>query len=183
MTNALSAHYASALADAVFASDSNLTPENAVEQLRKAVQLFEVSPDLLQVLHSPAVSRNKKIVLVGKLIDEEGLDRLIRNFLMVIVEHRRVKDLRHILESFEGAIDARLGFTRAEITSATDLTEEQKQAIEEALAEATGKRVRPLYRINAAIIGGIIARLGSKEYDGSVLGRLETLRRQLSPVS
>ena len=183
MTNALSIHYADALADAVFAPDSDLAPEQAVQQLRKAVQLLDISPDLHRVLQSPAVSRSKKIALVGKLIEEDGLDRLIRNFLMVIVEHRRVKDLRHILESFEEAIDIRLGLARVEITSATDLTGEQKQAVEEALVEATGKRVRPLYRINRAILGGVIARFGSKEYDGSLLGRLEALRRQLSPVS
>jgi len=183
MTNALSVHYAQALADAVFAPDANLTPEQAVHQLRIAVQLFEVSPDLHRVLQSPAVSRGKKIALVGRLIEKEGLARLIRNFLMVIVEHRRVKDLRHILESFEEAVDVRLGLARVEITSATDLTDEQKQAVEEALMEATGKRIRPLYRINGAIIGGVIARIGSKEYDGSLLGRLQALRQQLSPVS
>jgi F-type H+-transporting ATPase subunit delta len=183
MTNALSVHYAQALADAVFAPDANLTPEQAVHQLRIAVQLLEVSPDLHRVLQSPAVSRGKKIALVGKLIEEDGLARLIRNFLMVIVGHRRVKDLRHILESFEEAVDVRLGLARVEITSATDLTDEQKQAVEEALMEATGKRIRPLYRINGAIIGGVIARIGSKEYDGSLLGRLQALRQQLSPVS
>jgi len=183
MTNALSVHYAQALADAVFAPDSNLTPEQAVQQLRLAVQLLEMSPDLHRVLQSPAVPRRKKIALVGKLIEEDGLARLIRNFLMVIVEHRRVKDLRHILESFEEAIDVRLGLARVEITSATDLTDEQKQAVEEALVEATGKGVRPLYRLNEAIIGGVIARIGSKEYDGSLLGRLQALRQQLSPVS
>lgn len=183
MTNALSVHYAQALADAVFAPDANLTPEQAVHQLRIAVQLLEVSPDLHRVLQSPVVSRGKKIALVGRLIEKEGLARLIRNFLMVIVEHRRVKDLRHILESFEEAVDVRLGLARVEITSATDLTDEQKQAVEEALMEATGKRIRPLYRINGAIIGGVIARIGSKEYDGSLLGRLQALRQQLSPVS
>jgi len=183
MTNALSVHYAQALADAVFAPDANLTPEQAVHQLRIAVQLLEVSPDLHRVLQSPAVSRGKKIALVGRLIEKEGLARLIRNFLMVIVEHRRVKDLRHILESFEEAVDVRLGLARVEITSATDLTDEQKQAVEEALMEATGKRIRPLYKINGAIIGGVIARIGSKEYDGSLLGRLQALRQQLSPVS
>jgi F-type H+-transporting ATPase subunit delta len=183
MTNALSVHYAYALADAVFAPDSNLAPEQAVQQLRKAVELLEISPDLHRVLQSPAVSRRKKIALVGQLIEEDGLERLIRNFLMVIVEHRRVKDLRHILESFEEAIDVRLGLARVEITSATDLTDEQKQAVEDALVEATGKRIRPLYRINGAIIGGVIARIGSKVYDGSLLGRLQALRQQLSPVS
>lgn len=183
MTNALSVHYANALADAVFAPESNLPPEQAVQQLRKAVRVLEISPDLYRVLQSPAVSRAKKVELVRQLIDEEGVDRLIRNFLMVIVEHRRVKDLRHILESFEEAVDIRLGLARVEITSATDLTDEQKQAVEEALVEATGKRIRPLYRINRAILGGIIARFGSKEYDGSLLGRLEALRQQLSPVS
>jgi F-type H+-transporting ATPase subunit delta len=183
MVDALSTHYAHALADAVFEPNSGLSPEDALEQLSTAVALFNSSRDLHQVLLSPAIPRGKKTEIVGRLLDEEGVHRLIRNFLMVIVEHRRTGELEHIRNSFEAAIDERQGFVRAEIVSANELTGAQKEELLRALGTKAGKYIRPVYKVDKSIVGGVIARFGSREYDGSVTGRLEAMRRQLSTAS
>ena len=183
MTDALSIHYSRALADAVFAQDSGLSPEDAVEQLRTAAEMLSSSPDLRLVLLSPAVSRRQKAHLVGKIVADYGFNRLIQNFLMVVVEHRRAGELRRIADGFEAAVDERLGLARTEITSAAELTDAQKEKLLQSLGQAVGKRVRPIYKVDNSILGGVIARVGSKEYDGSVVGRLETMRRRLSTAS
>lgn len=183
MTDALSVHYAAALADAVFAPDSGLSPEDAAKQLSEAVELIGSSAELQNVLLSPAVPQKKKTELVGKLFSESGLHRLIRNFLMVIVEHHRVTELKRIRDSFELAVDERQGYVRGEIVTAAELTPEQRQQILHALGSAAGKFIRPVYRVDKNILGGVIARVGSKEYDGSLVGRLEAMRRRLSPAS
>ncbi|HEX6546802.1 MAG TPA: ATP synthase F1 subunit delta [Bryobacteraceae bacterium] len=183
MTDALSVHYAEALADAVFRKDSGLAPEEATKQLAEAVDLIDSSAELQNVLLSPAVPRKKKTELIGKLFGESGLHRLIRNFLMVIVEHRRVTELKRIRDSFELAVDERQGYIRGEIITAAELTPEQRQQILHALGSAAGKFIRPVYRVDKNILGGVIARFGSKEYDGSLVGRLEAMRRRLSPAS
>ncbi len=183
MTDALAVHYAEALADAVFAPDSGLKPEQAIEQMRTAAEFFAGSSDLHRILLSPAVLRSKKAALVGKIADDYAFHRLIRNFLMVVVEHRRAAELGRIVEGLEAAIDERLGLERAEIVSANELSDQQKREIEDALATTRGKRIRPIYQIDPAIVGGVIARLGSKEYDGSLRGRLQEMRRRLAVAS
>lgn len=183
MTNALSIHYAQALADAVFAPNSGLTPEEALRQLAQAIELLGSSQDLHRVLQSPAVPRNRKAALVGKLLDQLSPNRLIRNFLMVIVEHRRSAELEHIQAGFEEEIDKRQGYIRAEIVSAQELTEGQREELLGALGTKAGKFIRPLYKVDKNIVGGVIARFGSREYDGSLAGRLEAMRRRLSQAS
>ena len=64
--------------------------------------------------------RAKKTHIVGQLLNELGVNRLIRNFLMVIVEHRRTHELDRIQSSFEEAVDERQGFVRAEIIRRTN---------------------------------------------------------------
>jgi F-type H+-transporting ATPase subunit delta len=183
MNDALSSHYARALADAVFRPESGISPEEAVKQMRTASDFINASPELHRVIMSPAVPRNKKAALVGKLITGFGLNRLVQNFLMVVVEHRRINELPSIADGFELAVDERLGFERAEIVSATELTETQKQELLQALEKSAGKKIRPVYKIDGTILGGVVARLGSKEYDGSILGRLEAMRQRLSAAS
>ena len=183
MTDALSVHYAQALADAVFSSNSGLDPEEARKQLAMAVNIIDSSEELRRVLVSPAVPRRKKTELIGKLLDEYGLNRLVRNFVMVVVEHRRVAELHRILDGFDQALDNRQGYVRAEIVSADELTDVQRQEILHALGTASGKFIRPVYKVDKSILGGVIARFGSKEYDGSLVGRLEAMRRRLSPAS
>jgi len=183
MRDALSDHYAQALADAVFAGESGLAPDEAIKQLAAAADLLQSSEQLRLILLSPAVPRAKKTELVGKLLDEQGVHRLIRNFLMVIVEHRRIGELDRIQSSFEQAVDERQGFVRAEIISAYELTEAQRQELLHALGTKAGKFIRPVYKIDKNILGGVIARLGSKEYDGSLTGRLAAMRRRLTPAT
>lgn len=182
MKDALSDHYAHALADAVFANGADLAPQEAIRQLGSAIGLLESSEQLRLILLSPAVPRAKKTQIVRDLLGELGVHRLIRNFLMVIVEHRRTNELNRILNSFEEAVDERQGFVRAEIVSAHELSEAQKQELLHALGTKAGKFIRPVYKVDKNILGGVIARLGSKEYDGSLTGRIEAMRRRLTPA-
>jgi F-type H+-transporting ATPase subunit delta len=183
MTDALSVHYAQALADAVFAPDSGLDPGEARTQLASATDLIASSPELQHILLSPAVPRVKKTEVMRTLLKESGLHRLIQNFVMVVVEHRRISELERIRDGFDIAVDERQGFIRGEIVSSAELTDPQREQILHALGLAAGKFIRPIYKVDESILGGVIARFGSKEYDGSLVGRLEAMRRQLSPAS
>jgi F-type H+-transporting ATPase subunit delta len=180
VTTALSTHYAGALADAVFAPNAGLDPEEAVKQLRTAAELFDSSTDLHRVLMSPAVPRRRKTEVIGKLVDDLRFHRLIRNFLMVIVEHRRVRDFQGLVAAFEAAVDKRQGYVRVEISSAKELTSSQNQQLLHALGTVAGKYLRPVYKVDSKLLGGVVARFGSKQFDGSLVGRLEAMRRQLS---
>jgi F-type H+-transporting ATPase subunit delta len=97
----------------------------------------------------------------------------------VLIDHRRVALLGAILDSFELIVEERLGFARAEVSSPGELTETQRGAIAAQLESITGKRIRMRFAVDAALIGGVVARIGSTVYDGSVRGQLQTLGRRL----
>ncbi len=73
-----------------------------------------------------------------------------------------------------------MGLVRADITSAQDLTDQQRRAVQAELGHLTGKQMRLEYKVDPALIGGLIARIGSTVYDGSVRGQLDALRRRLT---
>jgi F-type H+-transporting ATPase subunit delta len=179
MDTAVSRHYAAALADAVFAPNSGLDPKQAVEQLRTAASLIGGSRDLERAMLSPAVIRSRKEAVIGRLADELGLHRLIRNFLLVLVSHRRVSDVNEIAKTFDLIVDERMGWIPAEIASARELTPEQRQQIEKTLGTRLGKFIRARYEVDPALIGGVRARVASKEYDATVRGKIDSLRQRL----
>jgi F-type H+-transporting ATPase subunit delta len=180
MADALSVHYAAALANSVFAPNSGLSPEDAIAQLRAAESVFSGSKQLEHAMLSPAVSKPRKRAVVEKLAGEMGLNRLIRNFLLVIVTHRRTRELPAIRQSFEAAMDERLGWVPAEIASAQELNDEQKKDIERTLSAKLAKSIRANYQVDSSLIGGIRARVASREYDASVKGKLERMRQRLA---
>jgi len=180
MAGALAVHYARALADAVFGSDSGLSPQDAVEQFRSAESLITSSKQLERALLSPAVLRKRKEAVISRLATDSGLHRIIRNFLLVVVSHRRTKELTAMRREFELAVDERLGWVAAEIASARELEPEQKEQIERSLGTKLGKFIRADYQVDPALLAGVRARVASKEYDATLRGKLESMRQRLA---
>jgi F-type H+-transporting ATPase subunit delta len=180
MPDALSVHYAAALANSVFGPNAGLSPEEAMAQLRLAEGLLTESKQLEHALLSPAVGKASKKIVIEKLSTEMGLHRLIRNFLLVVVTHRRTRELPAMRRAFEAAVDERLGWVPAEIASAKALDGEQKKEIERALEAKLGKSIRANYQVDPALIGGIRARVAAREYDATVKGKLESMRQRLA---
>jgi F-type H+-transporting ATPase subunit delta len=178
--NALSAHYAQALAEAVFAPNSGLSPEDAVKQFRTAESMVTGSRQLHLALLSPIVSKERKRAVITKLAEILGLHRIICNFLLVVITHRRVLDLKAMRQSFEDVVDDRLGWVRAEIASAHEVAGPQREEIERALGTQLGKFIRATYVVDPSLIGGVRARVASKEYDATVRGKLESMRQRLA---
>lgn len=179
MTGALSIHYAQALAESVFKPDSGIKPEEIVEQFRTAEDAISGSKELQIALLSPAVNRARKSVIVGRISDELGLNRILRNFLSVVVKHGRTRQLHDIRKSFEEVVDERLGWEPAEIHSAHELSAEQRQQIEQALGIKLGKFIRAHYKVDSTLLAGVRAQVGAKEYDATLRGKLESMRQRL----
>jgi F-type H+-transporting ATPase subunit delta len=100
--------------------------------------------------------------------------------LFVLTDHRRITMLSEVLEAFDLLSDERLGFTRAEISSAQELEQPQREAVSHELERLTGKKVRMRYAVDRDLLGGLVARLGSTVYDGSVRGQLHALGKRLA---
>jgi F-type H+-transporting ATPase subunit delta len=179
MVDAVSRHYAGALANAVFARGSGLSAEQAVEQLNAVTSLISGSKELQVVLLSPAVTKSRKQAVITRLVDELGVHRLIRNFLLVIASHRRIRDLKEIQKNFNLIVDERLGWIPAEIASAKELAPEQREQIERVLGSKLGKFIRAQYKVEPTLIGGVRARVASREYDATIRGKIDSLRQRL----
>jgi F-type H+-transporting ATPase subunit delta len=180
MSLAVASRYANALADVALGSKGAIDPEAAVSQLRSLDALIHGSPDLKNIFLSPAVSSRDKGKVVWRLAESLGMNKLVRNFVHLVVRNRRANLLPQILSSFEKVLDERAGMAKVEVASALPLTDPARAGLESQLARYTGKRVRCNYSVDPSLIGGVVARIGSRVYDGSVRGQLEILRRRLS---
>jgi F-type H+-transporting ATPase subunit delta len=153
---------------------------DALAQLQSFDAAFRSTPALRNALTSPAVPSSRKKAVVGRLGQLLGLSRITLNFLFVLIDHRRIGGLSEIIQMFERTIDERLGFARAEVISARQLTEAQRTALNTELERLVGKRIRMRTSVDEALIGGVVARIRSTVYDGSVRGRLKALERRLA---
>lgn len=179
MTGAMAAHYARALADTVFAPNSGLEAHEAVRQLSEAESVITSSNELRVALLSPAIQKDRKMAVISKLADGLGVHRMIRNFLLVVTTHRRMHELPAMRQEFEKVVDEHLGWLRAEVISAHELSAQQREEVERALGAQLGKFIRADYKVDPAVLGGIRARVASREYDATLAGRLAALRQQL----
>jgi F-type H+-transporting ATPase subunit delta len=172
--------YASALVDIVVSQRAGIDPARAVEQLRAFDSAVNSAPDLRTVLASPSVSAARKRQVIGRIADALGLERIIRNFLLVLSDRGRIAALPELLEAFDILLDERLGLVRAEIATALEATPPQRDELTSELEKVAGSRVRMRFVVDPDLIGGVTARLGSKVYDGSVRGQLARMQRRLA---
>jgi len=179
MRSAVAGRYAKALADAVLAPGAKTDPRQALAELRSFEQIVGSSAELKNVLLSPAVSIGRKRAVVGRLASSVPLSPLMRNFLFVVIDRRRPDILNEIAEAFEAALDERMGLVRADVRSAAPLNESQRTALQQELSRVANKQVRCDFSVDPSLIGGVVARIGSTVYDGSVRTQLETLRERL----
>lgn len=170
--------YARAFADVVF--DEHLDAARATAALRSIAALFEESVELRRVWENPAVPADQKRKLLDAIVQREGIDRPVRNLVAVLIDHRRLPFLPRIVEQFAKELDARLGFAEAEVSSARELGDAERRALESQIEKTTGKKVRARYALDASLLGGAVVRVGSTIYDGSVKGQLEQIKEAIS---
>ena len=135
---------------------------------------------LRTVWENPSVEARQKRAVLDEIIARIGASRLLRNFIAVLIDHRRVAALPEIARQFELDLNERLGMADAEVTSARELSAAEKKALEARVGELTGKKVRARYETDAKVLGGAVVKVGSTIYDGSIRGQLEKLKQELS---
>ncbi|MGH9776595.1 MAG: ATP synthase F1 subunit delta [Candidatus Acidiferrales bacterium] len=168
--------YAAALADVAL-------ERGVAEKVRKDFAAFldcyRGAADLRNFLASPAVPKLAKQGAVEKLGARLGIGLEMRNFLFLTIDHRRTENLGEIREAFETELHTRMGVAEAEVTSARELSAEEKRGLNGALERLTGKKIESRYQLDSGLIGGAVVRIGSTIYDGSVKQQLEHLRAEL----
>jgi F-type H+-transporting ATPase subunit delta len=178
MSIAVAKQYAQALHEALEPLDGERA-KDVIGELTAFRTLLAESPELRSILLNPSVNTPQKKSVIGRLAESLELSQ-IRNFLMVVIERRRIGLFPQIQEAYEELVSAAAGITRAQIIGAAELTAEQRDRIETALKLMTGGAVLCKYDADESLLGGAVVQIGSTVYDGSIRGQIETLRQRLT---
>ncbi len=152
----------------------------AADELEQFAALVDRNPALGRVLLNPAIPAPRKRAAVAELVKQAGLMPVVAKLLVLLAERDRLVLLRDLAAAYREMVLDRQNVVRAEVTTAAALPPEKAQAIERALAGLTGKRVMLGSRVDEALIGGLVARVGGTVYDASVATQLKKIRERLT---
>jgi F-type H+-transporting ATPase subunit delta len=170
--------YARAFADVVF--DGRLDADRTLREAQSLAELVASSKVLREVWETPSIAADQKRAVLDAIVAREGISKPVRNFVAVLIDHRRVDFLGPIVKQFEQELYARMGFAEAEITSARQLSDAERRGLEADVEKMIGKKVRARYAEDPSVLGGAIVRVGSTIYDGSVRGQLDKIKEAIS---
>jgi F-type H+-transporting ATPase subunit delta len=171
--------YARAFADVVMKKSNLLDPARMLQELHGIEALFQQSDPLRRVLENPSIPGDRKRAVIDAITMRLGTTRQVRNFIAVLTDHRRLPLFSEILKQLEQELNDRQGFVEAQVSTARQLSDPEKQMLEVEITKMTGKKVRARYEQDASLLGGAVVQVGSTIYDGSVEGQLNRIREQL----
>jgi F-type H+-transporting ATPase subunit delta len=178
MTNKTAAtRYARALLDVAIKERANL--EEIEQQLTEFANLLTEHPTLGKVLLNPAIPVQRKIATVAQLMPLVKISPILAKLLGLLAERDRLILLPDMVASYRDRLADYRQIVRAQVTTATALPPERAQEIQKSLAQVTGRTVTLQTRIDPALIGGMVARVGSVVYDASVTRQLQKMRDRL----
>jgi F-type H+-transporting ATPase subunit delta len=175
---AVNFRYARALEDVV--AEQKLNAESIKQQLADFQSTLKGSHDLFEALDNPSIAEQQKLNLLDAMSAKMGLDKAVRNFIMVVTRHGRLMELGDILAAYDALADEDANVAEVEVVSARALDDSSRKTLEAQITKLTsGRKVNATYTQDAALLGGAVVKIGSTVYDGSVRGQLEQLKQKL----
>ena len=132
------------------------------------------------VLTRPWIKPEDRRGIAAAIAEKAGARKLVQDFLGLVAERGRADHLPEIVIAYQGLVDAEHGQARAQVRSAVALNDTEKQELSARLERALGKRILLEERVDATLLGGFIAQVGSLILDGSLDGQLARLRQRLA---
>lgn len=175
-TRASAARYAKALFDVAI---TEATPEQAEKELTAFSDLVAAHADLRLALGSPAVPAPRKRAVVAQLLDRQQPSSPVRKLLLLLAERDRLDLLPDLVSVFHQRVMEHLKVVQAEVTTAAALTPERVAQLQQRLGASIGRTVTLTTKVDPALIGGMVTRIGSTVYDGSVATQLAALQQRL----
>lgn len=138
------------------------------------------NPALAPVLRSPLLSPSRRSALAKTLIDDLRLSDLLGRFVKLLADRQRLADLPGIADFFSKLLDEEKNRVRLDVRTAMKLTDAQQKALVDGFARLTGKEVIPSVTVDPDLLGGVVAEVRGKVYDGSVRTQLDRLANELA---
>ena len=179
MTNRTAAtRYARALLDVAIKEKADL--DQIERELASVVDLFAAHKTLAHVLLNPVVPVPRKRAAMEAVTTRTKLLPMVAKLFILLAERDRLVLLQDLLDAYRDRLLDHRNVIRAEITTTTALAADRVKTIEASLARATGRTVTLSAKVDPAIIGGVVTRIGSTIYDGSVTRQLQRMKEKLS---
>ena len=169
--------YAAALADVVIAQGE---ARQVQEELSAWELMMQSNEQLREVFRNPTVPYEQKRKVLTALIARGRVRPTTANFLQVLLQNQRLTELDEINKRFSQVLDERSGVVSAEVTTARPVPEASQKALRAKLSTLTGKDVRLSFKTDEELIGGMVTRIGSTIYDGSVRDQLRRAQEKLA---
>lgn len=165
--------YAAALyahADEIHALDQ------VVAEMETLGRLIDASADFRRLLDSPLIDVNLATRAATVLLQAQGFDKPVRDFVGVVAANRRLGSLREIIAAFARLVAERRGIVTANVATAHPLNDVQRQQLRARLIEAGYGNVNILESVEPDLLGGLVVRIGARLYDTSLKSRLQRLQ-------
>jgi F-type H+-transporting ATPase subunit delta len=176
IVSGMASRYATALFD--LASETN-----AIDAVKADLERFDAlvaeSADLLRLVRSPAFSADEQLSALSAVLDRAGIGGLAAKFLKLVTTNRRLFAVRDMIQAFREQVAAHKGEATALVTVAEPLKDEHVAALRAALKSVSGKDVDLDIRVDPAIIGGLVVKLGSRMVDTSLRTKLNAIKHAM----
>lgn len=169
--------YASALADVTLA---RAEAAEVQAELQAWEQMMLTNASLLEAFSNPTVAYEQKGKVLNELISRTKVRPTTANFLRLLLKNQRLAELPAVNAKLAQVLDERAGLISAQVTSAHPVPEATRDALEEKLGKLTGRKVRLTFGTDESLLGGIVTRIDSTIYDGSVRDQLRRLGEELA---
>jgi F-type H+-transporting ATPase subunit delta len=168
--------YARALLDA-----AGPDADKGLEQLESITSYFDGHPEFFTTISSPALTKSQRLSLIESIISNApGILPIVANLMRLLNDRNRFDALPFIARQFRDMVDSRMGRVRGSVTSAAKLGDTQVAALKKQLEQLTQRSVVLETRVDPALLGGVVAQVGSHMYDGSLRSQLAELGRILA---
>jgi F-type H+-transporting ATPase subunit delta len=178
VTGSLSRRYARAFVQ--LGGENAKTLEKMGTELRTLAKAIAESPELAAALTNPAFPRSDRRKVIAAVLKKMKASKDTTTFAMLLLERDRFSIIPAVSREVDAMIDARAGRVIAEVVSATPLSASQLQQLQTSLEQISGKKVEIQKREDPELLGGVVAKLGDKLYDGSLRTQLRALRDGLT---
>ena len=156
---------------------------NAIDAVKADLERFDAlvaeSPDLLRLVRSPVFSADEQLQALSAVLERAGIGGLAAKFLKLVTANRRLFAVRDMVKAFRELVAIHKGEATAEVTVAEQLKDDHVAALRNALKAVSGKDVDLAIKVDPAIIGGLVVKLGSRMVDTSLRTKLNAIRHAM----
>lgn len=149
------------------------------QDLANLSSIVESSKDFREILSYPVFTKDDKKRIAGQILQRMDTDPMVVNFVNLLIDRKRIDQLAGIEMAFRGKVDEIRGITRGEVTSAEPLTQDELGRVTDALSKISDKQVLITAKVDPALIGGLVARVGDMVFDGTLRTQLNQLKESL----